>query len=307
MLTKLSSPLNAHEKVRSMFQLTLVIRAAIVWQDCFLSVCHGRPTSVSDIQVQNLYRSNTPNSRLTYTEVMHSIAYICFEVTESNSDTERSVRLLQSIDDCSSHAQLYLQTRDSCSNMQEILEYLALQINTSFTICFLCRPAMNKSTPILHTAAHSLLVVRAKKGLLYVLERFLEFQALSIIPMRSWSIIHSALTSIILLSIWEETRDDLKSRELQESVLNVLLRTNQRDANVNADQEFHWLSTRKIRALMDLLETIRNTPFPATASDHASHISREQPELHGAQISGNTILTNVCSTSDQTYAAFDQT
>lgn len=136
------------------------------------------------------------------------MAYICFEVTESNPDAERSVRLLQSIDDCTSHAQPHLQTRDSCKNLREILEYLALQINTSFTVCFLCRPAINKSTPISHTEAHRLLIVRAKEGLRNVLERFLEFQALSIVPLRSWSMIHSALASMLLLSIWEETRND---------------------------------------------------------------------------------------------------
>ncbi|EHK42409.1 hypothetical protein TRIATDRAFT_202092, partial [Trichoderma atroviride IMI 206040] len=280
--------------------------AAIVWQDCFLSVCHGRPTSVSNIQVQKLHRSNISSSFLSYTEVMRSIAYICFEVTESNPDAEHSVRLLQSIDDCSSRAQPYLQTRDFCKNLRELLEYLALQINTSFTICFLCRPAISKSTPILQTDAHRLLIVRAKRGLQNVLERFLEFQALSIVPLRSWSMIHSALTSMLLLSIWEETRDDSKSQELQKSVLNVLLKASQRDATIDANSEPHWLSTRHVQALMTLLENIRNTPCPTTAPDQASRISKEQQDPNGSQILGNIMSTDICAISDQTYAAFDQ-
>ncbi|KAM0511800.1 hypothetical protein ACHAPE_009476 [Trichoderma viride] len=280
--------------------------AAIVWQDCFLSVCHGRPTSVSNIQVQTLHCSSAPRSPLTYTEVMRSIAYICFEVTESNPDAECSVRLLQAIDDCSSHAELYLQTRDSCKNLRELLEYLALQINTSFTICFLCRPAISKSFPILQTDAHRLLIVRAKKGLQNVLERFLEFEALSVVPLRSWSMIHSALTSMLLLSIWEETRDDSKSQELQKSVLNVLLKASQRDASMDANREPHWLSKRHVQALMTLLETIRNTPCPTTAPDQASRIFKEQLDPNGAQILENIMATDLCLISDQTYAAFDQ-
>ncbi|UKZ61320.1 uncharacterized protein TrAtP1_002586 [Trichoderma atroviride] len=237
---------------------------------------------------------------------MRSIAYICFEVTESNPDAEHSVRLLQSIDDCSSRAQPYLQTRDFCKNLRELLEYLALQINTSFTICFLCRPAISKSTPILQTDAHRLLIVRAKRGLQNVLERFLEFQALSIVPLRSWSMIHSALTSMLLLSIWEETRDDSKSQDLQKSVLNVLLKASQRDATIDANSEPHWLSTRHVQALMTLLENIRNTPCPTTAPDQASRISKEPPDPNGAQILGNIVSTDLCPMSDQTYAAFDQ-
>lgn len=292
------------ENVRA--KLTLAHRAAIVWQDCFLSVCHGRPTSVSNIQVQTLHCSRAPRSPLSYTEVMRSIAYICFEVTESNPDAECSVRLLQAIDDCSSHAELYLQTRDSCKNLRELLEYLALQINTSFTICFLCRPAISKSTPILQTDAHRSLIVRAKKGLQNVLERFLEFEALSVVPLRSWSMIHSALTSMLLLSIWEETRDDAKSQELQKSVLNVLLKASQRDASIDANREPHWLSTRHVQALMTLLETIRNTQCPTTAPDQVSRISKEQLDPNGTQILENIMATDLCPISDQTYAAFDQ-
>lgn len=237
---------------------------------------------------------------------MHSIAYICFEVTECSPNAENSVRLLQSIDDCSSHAQQYLQTRSSCKNLRELLEYLALQINTSFTICFLCRPAISKSTPVSKSEAHRSLIIRAQKSLRDVLERFLEFQALSIVPLRSWSMIHSALTSMLLLSIWEETRDDSKSQELQNSVLNVLLKTSQRDAGLDPNREPHWLSTRHVQALMTLLETIRNTPYPTTAPDQASRFFKEQLDLHGVQSLGNVMSTDLCPISDETYAAFDQ-
>lgn len=245
---------------------------------------------------------------------MRSIAYICFEVTESNPDTERSIRLLQSIDDCSSQAQPHLQTRDSCKNLQELLEYLALQINTSFTICFLCRPAIKKSTPMPHTETHRLLITRAKKGLQNILQTFLDFQALSIVPLRNWSMIHSALTSMLLLSIWEETRNDPKARDLQKSVLNVLLETSKRDASVDATRghldsnRIHWLSTRHVRALTSLLETIRSTSWSTTgtSSDTASHLSKEHPCPNGAQMPENILSTDPYFISDQTYTTFDQ-
>ncbi|EHK21883.1 uncharacterized protein TRIVIDRAFT_191864 [Trichoderma virens Gv29-8] len=234
--------------------------------DCFLSVCHGRPASVSNVQVQTLWRSNTFSSTLSYIEVMRSVAFICFEVTESTPDMERSVRLVQKIDDCSSRSQPYLKNRDSCGNLQELLEHLALQINTSFAICFLCRPAIKKPTSTFDSEAHQFLIVRAKKGLQNILKAFLDFQALSIVPLRNWSMIHSALTSTLLLSIWEETRGDSRARDLREGVLNVLLETSQRDTDLNANIEqhchrTHWLSTRHVRTLKNLLETICNIPL----------------------------------------------
>jgi hypothetical protein len=158
----------------------------------------------------------------------------------------------------------------------------------------------------LQTDAHRSLIVRAKKGLQNVLERFLEFEALSVVPLRSWSMIHSALTSMLLLSIWEETRDDAKSQELQKSVLNVLLKASQRDASIDANREPHWLSTRHVQALMTLLETIRNTQCPTTAPDQVSRISKEQLDPNGTQILENIMATDLCPISDQTYAAFDQ-
>lgn len=105
---------------------------------------------------------------------------------------------------------------------------------------------------------------------------------------------------------WEETRDDSKSQELQKSVLNVLLKTSQRDASLDPNREPHWLSTRHVRALMTLLETIRKTPCPTTAPDEASRFSKEQLDLHRAHNSGNVMSTDLCPIPDQTYAAFDQ-
>jgi uncharacterized protein YjiS (DUF1127 family) len=243
---------------------------------------------------------------------MCSVAYICFEVTESKPDMERSVRLLQTIDDCSSHAQPYLQNRDSCCNLQELLEHLALEINISFAICFLCRPAIKKSTPMSHSDVHQFLVTRAKKGLQNILKAFLDFQALSIVPQRNWSMIHSALTSILLLSIWEETRNDSKFRDLQGSVLKVLLETSQRDADLDANLEHHchrthWLSSRHVRALMNLLETLCNTSWSTTGTspNPASHMPEQQGPT-GAQISDNTLSTGFCSMPDQISATLGQ-
>jgi hypothetical protein len=124
--------------------------------------------------------------------------------------------------------------------------------------------------------------------------------------------IHSALTSILLLSIWEETRNDSKFRDLQGSVLKVLLETSQRDADLDANLEHHghrahWLSSRHVRALMNLLETLCTASWSTsgTSPNLASHMP-EQQDPKGAQISDNTLSTDFCSMPDQISATLDQ-
>lgn len=243
---------------------------------------------------------------------MRSVAYICFEVTESEPDMERSARLLQKIDDCWSHAQPYLQSRDLCCSLQALLEHLALQINASFAICFLCRPAIKKSTPVPQNEIHQFLVTRAKNGLQNILKAFLDFQTLSIVPLRNWSMIHSALTSMLLLSIWEETRNDSVSRDLQERVLHVLLEASRCDVDLYANTEHpchrtDWLSTKHVQALMNLLETIRDTsrPTSGTTPNPASRMP-EQPDPNGAQVPGNTLSAGFCPIPDQISATVGQ-
>lgn len=284
----------------------------MVWQDCFLSVCHGRPPSVSKVQLQSLNLSSATSSGLSYMRVMLSVAYFCFEAAESKPNMEISARLVQAIDNSYSQAQPHLRDREACCNLQELLEHFALQINVSFAICFLCRPAVRKFTQGSRSEDQQFLTDRAKQSLLATLKAFLAFHTLSIVPMRNWSMIHSALSSMLLLCLWEETRNDPEARGLQERMVNVLASSGQHstedlDANNEQHSRTHWLSTRHVRTLAALLEVIRSTSpsTPGTPPDKSAHTS-DASDLNGADTANNDISIAFDPIPDQLFAIIGQ-
>ncbi|KAL7800580.1 hypothetical protein V8C43DRAFT_327286 [Trichoderma afarasin] len=248
--------------------------SVIVWQDCFLSVCHGRPSGISKAQLKRLNFAAVTGPSLSYFEIMCRVGCLCVDLTEDVPTLKRSVDLVEAIDKCYSNALPHLQSLDECRNLHQRLEFFALQINMSFTIAVVCRPAMKKLPPGSgEDHYHQFLTTRAKQSLFTTLRTFLAFQALSSMPLRNWSMLHSTLTSMLLLSVWEETRHDPQSRDLQERLVGLLLAVSEEGSSADTDSDGHpsyytqWLSPRSIRTLIALQSAIRNTP-PLT--DHVS-------------------------------------
>jgi hypothetical protein len=114
---------------------------------------------------------------------------------------------------------------------------------------------MKQSTaqPLLPHA--DILRARAKGSLIDASKAFLDFQALSIVPLRSWSMVHTVLSSTLLLCIWKETRNDLECRSLQQSVIDVFSTSDSGttdDGALLSESDDQWLSARHIRALVTL-------------------------------------------------------
>ncbi|CAI7572949.1 unnamed protein product [Penicillium manginii] len=94
---------------------------------------------------------------------------------------------------------------------------------------------------------------RAKGSLIDASRAFLDFQALSVVPLRSWSMVHTVLSSTLLLCMWEETRNDPECRDLQQKVIDVFSSSDSRpDDGGVAEPDQQWLSARHIRALVTL-------------------------------------------------------
>jgi hypothetical protein len=114
---------------------------------------------------------------------------------------------------------------------------------------------MKKSPPQLVHPQSELLRSRAKGSLIDASKAFLEFQALSVVPLRSWSMVHTVLSSTLLLCIWEETRNDPECRSLQQRVIDVFSSSDSKvseDGTSSSDSDSQWLSARHIRALVML-------------------------------------------------------
>ena len=196
---------------------------------------------------------------LSYVDTMHLICRLGLDTVRSGplgaTEIDRAVEGLQMLDNVSQRGQSHLQTREQCASLQQHLEHLALKMHTSFYVSVLCRPAMKQSRlqPLLPQA--NILRERGKASLINASKAFLDFQALSIVPLRTWSMVHTVLSSTLLLCIWEETRNDPECRNLQQRVIDVFSSVNSRTTEEGAtmlEGDGQWLSARHIRALVTL-------------------------------------------------------
>ncbi|KAF5137732.1 hypothetical protein E5D57_001511 [Metarhizium anisopliae] len=170
------------------------------------------------------------------------------------AEVNRAIEGLQQFDGVYQRGQPYLRAWENCTTIQQHLEHLALRMHSSFFISVLCRPAIKTSPaqpPLPHT---DILRTRAKASLIDASKAFLDFQALSVIPLRSWSMVHTVLSSTLLLCAWEETRNDPECRGLQQRVIDVfsLSDSTAGDGALLSDNNREWLSARHIRALVKL-------------------------------------------------------
>ncbi|KID82237.1 phenylacrylic acid decarboxylase [Metarhizium guizhouense ARSEF 977] len=231
--------------------------STIVWQDSLLSLCYDRPPIVS-VTEWPLDDSFFQRQNLSYTEIMHFICRLNLDIMRPEAlpvaEVNRAIESLQQFDGVYQRGQPYLRAWENCTTIQQHLEHLALRMHSSFFISVLCRPAIKTSLaqpPLPHT---DILRTRAKASLIDASKAFLDFQALSVIPLRSWSMVHTVLSSTLLLCAWEETRNDPECRGLQQRVIDVfsLSDSTAGDGALLSDNNREWLSARHIRALVKL-------------------------------------------------------
>lgn len=69
----------------------------------------------------------------------------------------------------------------------------------------------------------------------------------------SWSMVHTVLSSTLLLCIWEETRNEAECRTLQQRVMDVFSSSDSRISDEGtslSDSDSQWLPARHMRALV---------------------------------------------------------
>ncbi|KAJ6004022.1 hypothetical protein N7499_000087 [Penicillium canescens] len=198
--------------------------STIVWQDSLLCLCYDRPPIVT-LAGWSLDSSLLQRQDLSYREVMHFLTRLGLDIMRPEifgaSEADRSIEALQQIDTLYQRGKPHLQARENCITFQEHLEHLALKMHSSFCVSVVCRPAMKQSQTQPLLMQTEILRARAKGSLIDASRAFLDFQALSVVPLRSWSMVHTVLSSTLLLCIWEETRNDPECRDLQQKVIDV--------------------------------------------------------------------------------------
>ncbi|KAK5991489.1 hypothetical protein PT974_09772 [Cladobotryum mycophilum] len=247
-------------------------------QDCLLSLCHGRPPIVSKRYWTNPFGQPKPD--LSLSEMMRGIVSVTLDIlaADSQPDCDASVELIAKLDEYQSRAAPHLQSRQNCTILQHHNEHLALRIHMGFFTSLLCRPVLARGcNPIDHPSA-MILIARARDSLMSTARAFVDLQNISILPMRTWSMIHAALSATILLSMWEVTRNDPESRAVQQRVVEAFSRAAQEDDETGvtdaSSNNSHWLSVSHARALVALQSALRKAPSLRQKSS-VSDASRE--------------------------------
>ncbi|KAL4787098.1 hypothetical protein BJX76DRAFT_319490 [Aspergillus varians] len=81
-------------------------------------------------------------------------------------------------------------------------------MHVSCCISMLCRPAIRRSPDTSEDSRYLTLRTRAREGLITASRVFLNFPALSIVPVRIFSMIHRGISSTLLLCTWQKTGED---------------------------------------------------------------------------------------------------
>ncbi|KAL4893626.1 phenylacrylic acid decarboxylase [Aspergillus ambiguus] len=241
----------------------------IVWQDSLLSLCYDRLPIVS-VKGWTLESMTNPRQDLSFTDVMHYLCRLGIEITTADRETQEItfyLNMLNNLDDVYQRASPHLRSRENCKSMHHNLEHLTLKMHISLAVSVLTRPALKQSQ--IRDPPYSVLRERAKTSLLDASRAFLEFQALSVVPLRTWSMVHTALSSTLLLSTWEETRNDPESRDLQQRVIEVFSATGSvGQSGDSAPENGQWLSERHIRTLLTLRNAVRYALDQDTVNGH---------------------------------------
>jgi hypothetical protein len=206
------------------------------------------------------------------------------------AEFDRALEGLQRLDYAYQRGLPYLRSRENCTTLQQHLEHLALRMHTSFCVSVFCRPAMNQATPQPFLRDGGILRARAKGSLIDASKAFLDFQALSTVPLRSWSMVHTVLSSTLLLCIWEETRNDPECRDLQQKVIDVFSSSDSRtndDGTSLSESDSQWLSARHIRALVTLRSVLEREleTRPTEPENWAGMASNVMPQFGSGYVS----------------------
>ncbi|GFP57585.1 hypothetical protein ACSS6W_010074 [Trichoderma asperelloides] len=252
-------------------------------QDCLLSLCHGRPhiATRQSLATNNLlYRSD---DALGFSDMMCGIVSVCMRLLNLEQPScEASLELLTELDGYQSRALPYLEDRNSCRNIQQRYENLTIQIQLSFTASVIARPALTRTVATTNEEINNLQILkrRAKESLMSTAKSFIEFQSLSIIPIRTWSLIHAVLSATIMLCLWEETRNDTESRDVMQRVMEIFSRAAQADDETGMMSDNNpWLSMSHTRALVALQSALQNAPAltsPAATTSTPSSLPEQQ-------------------------------
>ncbi|KAI9708351.1 MAG: hypothetical protein M1820_004055 [Bogoriella megaspora] len=217
-----SCPPNTPEKL---MKIRSKIWWAVIWQDSLLSITYDRASSNSTIT----HHVPLPSNRnLSYVDCMYRLSTVGLNIVRERAITEATSReriqliaghkeeLRKMMDQAVDHL------RDSrvCKTFQQQLEHWSLYLHVSYIMSELCRPAINPGNhkQELRVAFRDTCI----ESLANTVEAFLGLQSITPFANRSWSCVHRALSSALLLGILGEPARNERARRLLGRLIGVV-------------------------------------------------------------------------------------
>ncbi|CAO3690948.1 unnamed protein product [Umbelopsis ramanniana] len=218
----------------------------VVWQDSLLSTLFDRPFGTLDMNCAKPIDLNK-QSGWTYPECMYMLCEIVHSSkisTRYSKITQKPEFYVRQLENIISNANEHIRDKSHCQNIQERVEHHGIRLNISAVKLWLFRPKLVTGN---RGNYHEMYRASLKEAC----EEFIGMQQPSITPPRTWSFIHTPLTSAVSLAITNKSAPDDNTSVLLHQFMDVLqiYSSNEKvdqenNATLITSQPFsRWLST----------------------------------------------------------------
>jgi hypothetical protein len=159
-----------------------------------------------------------------------------------------------------------LQSQDHCRSIQNRIEYFALRIQSGFVTISLFLRQMNSYKVQAQQQKRSIESCRA--SCLRTLRAFLDMQTFTAVPLRTWTFLHNAFTSALLLGILDGNNDG-DARMLQTSLIDILMRSEEEGTTAKGFRRCFS------RAVEDLKKMLSGTYKPGQGRTQNTEVDTE--------------------------------
>ncbi|KAK7542480.1 fungal-specific transcription factor domain-containing protein [Phyllosticta citribraziliensis] len=269
-------------------------------QDTILSLCYDRPTVLAyspQLELQEL----ATNSKLNFQEVMWRITTATLRIMAQRLSIPNATTMhqhIQELEQITLHSADHLRDKQHCVKLDQRIQNLAIRTHISFLVSIVCRPTFSNSARAALDESEqqaAYLAARGKAALVDVLKAFLDLQALTIYPLRSWVMIHEVLSSALLLAALGETKKSEELGVLQQRLIDVLASNSSTEgSNSSNSGSAHSLSSSHLRALR-ILERLAHGEPPSGRSTTTAAVENQhhEPEDTASRIAAEPSQTYI--------------
>ncbi|KAL9089662.1 MAG: hypothetical protein Q9165_005694 [Trypethelium subeluteriae] len=198
---------------------------AVIWQDSLLSITYDRASTTSTI---SHHKPVPQDGVLSYVDCMYHVSTVGLDIVRERASPDQSTRhqmqritmhkekLERMMDQAADH----LRDSRKCQTFQQQLQHWALYLHVSYILSELCRPAIS---PGYHR--HEITIAFREtciESLANTVEAFLGLQNITPFANRSWSSVHRALSSALLLGILGEPARHERARRLLGRLISIM-------------------------------------------------------------------------------------